>query len=337
MMNIHSLTSQISNKCIDCGSLNIGTVFVRSPKDNNIVEIVKEQGQVAPADDRYVIQRCKDCDSIFLHPYYFEESLAVYQTDRYNKGYFPNNIHTGGGPRIGKSLFPSISRWRNSQAARTFLRQAGFASVKNVRVFDIGCAKGDLVQGFADQGCDAHGVDVSDTVISQAQKRGLNVSLGLFEELDLADSSLDLIVSIQAFEHMLSLDSILREVKRTLKPDGKLIICIPNDIEGYRRYAYPWIWWIIPPMHVRYYTARNIETIFGRHGFKVVGSSTLGSVGGDIASILSWLLKKTPIRSIVNSRVYRLFSMGAEALFLPIDLLLNLAKVHSERVVILRK
>lgn len=158
-----------SVNCIDCGGCNICTVFIRSPKDNNITVPVNKS--VDPCDYLYTILRCKDCGSIFLHPYYFEESFGVYNDERYFTGYFLNNIHTGGGPSLNSPSLSFYTKWRNKRKARLLLKLAGFFQQSNIRVIDIGCAKGELVQAFVDCGCDAYGVDVSEQVVLEAQKK----------------------------------------------------------------------------------------------------------------------------------------------------------------------
>lgn len=249
-----------SVKCIDCGG-GVYTAFIRSPKDNNTV--TPSCKPVAPSNSIYVILRCKDCDSIFLHPYYFEESFAVYSSERYFAGYFPNNIHTGGGPCVSTPGRDSAGAKRyREKRAQFFLKLADLTGKSGIRVVDIGCAQGNLVQGFADCGCEAMGVDVSEEVISAARRRGLKVYHGRYEDIPFPDSYFDLIVSCQTFEHMAGLKEICTQIRKTLKPNGVLIITVPNDIEGYRQKFFRKIWWMIPPMHIRYFTTKNLKNIF---------------------------------------------------------------------------
>jgi len=123
------------------------------------------------------------------------------------------------------------------------------------------------VQALAAMGCQACGVDISETSTNLASEKGLEVYCGRFEDQDLPDHHFDLIFSIQTFEHIADLGKVLQRVKEKLKPGGALLIAVPNDVDGYRGRLYPRRWWMIPPMHIRYFTCRSVEGIFGRHGF----------------------------------------------------------------------
>ena len=52
------------------------------------------------------------------------------------------------------------------------------------RIVDLGCAKGDLVLGFTDCGCDACGIDISEQMVQAAQTKGINVVRGRFEDIE---------------------------------------------------------------------------------------------------------------------------------------------------------
>jgi len=321
--------------CIDCESNNVTSAYIRSPKDDNFTIPIAEY--VEPSDLHYVILRCADCGSIFLHPYYFEESFNLYDDTRYFSGYFPNNIHTGGGPQLRPSRFQSYTRWVNKNQARRFLRMASLPENSETRVVDIGCAKGDLALGFADCGCDACGVDISDQMIQEARKKGVSAIQGKFEDVSISESSFDLITSIEVFEHMSDLKEVLAKIKQALKPGGVLIVQVPNDIDGYRRILFRKIWWMIPPMHIRYFTRRSVENIFGRHGFRVIKIRTQGSVGADIGRVLTWVLKNRAMRWITNLTIYKLVIKIISALLFPIDVILNFLKRHSEMILAMRK
>lgn len=322
--------------CIDCGSNKVYTAFIRSPKDNNITRPTTDS--VRPSDSLYVILHCINCDSFFLHPYYFEESFAVYSTDRYFAGYFPGNIHRGGGPSTTSPRpFVSLTRRQNMKKARFFLRLAGLEQEAHPKIAEIGCSTGNLLQGFVDCGCTVLGVDISEQAISEARKKGLNLYCGRFEDAELPNEYFDLIISCETFEHMAGLENICKKMRQTLKCNGMLIITVPNDIEGYRRIFFRKIWWMIPPMHIRYFTARSVKNIFTQHGFDVTSVKTSGSVGHDVNSIIRWFMKKWGMRRTQNSRAFKSAMTGIQLLCSPIDMCLNVFNKHCSMIVVMRK
>jgi 2-polyprenyl-3-methyl-5-hydroxy-6-metoxy-1,4-benzoquinol methylase len=320
--------------CIDCEQKNLLPAYLRSPKDNNFTVPIADL--VEPSDEHYLIISCQDCSSTFLHPYYFDESFGLYDTQRYFDEYFPDNIHTGGGPKTGVAKFPTYTRWVNKRRAAKFLSLAGLPQNRETRVVDIGCGKGDLVLGFVDCDCDAIGVEVSEQMVSEAVSRGVKALHGRFEDVDVSTSSVDLITSIEVFEHMAGLSKILTKVRQSMKPDGALILQVPNDIDGYRSSLFRRIWWMVPPMHIRYFTRRSVETIFGQYGFDILKIRTQGSVGADLGRILTWWLKRLGFGQIEKRLPYALFLKLIAAILFPIDIILNGFAKHSELILVLK-
>jgi len=320
---------------MDCGGSAVVPAFVREPKDNNYVFPVAADAAVTADNSRYVILRCGDCGSVFLHPAYWQESFGVYATERYNSGYFPDNIHPGGGPNIAPARFPIYNRIRYHRRARQLLKQAGLSALTGLRVLDIGCAAGRLVQGFADLGCDAYGIDVSRPAIENACSKDLQLTLGTFEDAEYPNEFFDLIVSIETFEHMGGLDTILKQIRKKLKPSGRLVIQVPNDLSGYRMGFFRRIWWIIPPMHIRYFTPQNLPRIFDGRGLDAAAVRTFGSFGEDLSLVLIWRLKRAGLKKLTSSLPFRMFVKVLGVLFVPVDCFLNARKRHSEMIVVL--
>lgn len=324
------------NNCIDCHSENITPAYIRFPKGANISKPLGNR-LVKPNDSYYVIFRCENCGSIFLHPFYWEESFSVYTDERYFSGYFPNNIHRGGGPpSTYEPPFPEYSRWRQRRKAQRLLRIADCSHFSSPRVCDIGCASGLLVRAFKDIGCAAYGAEISNQAI-EAQNYGLNVYHGKFEEACYQDEFFDVVIALDVFEHMASLDEIMAEIVRTLKTTGVFLCRVPNDIESYRTYAYRKIWWMIPPMHIRYFTLCSARNIFGRHRLVLSRYSTDGSVGGDMAMILKWLAGKLGMEKLTGSLPWMIMTKARSIALYPVDLMLNMVKKHSELVLVFQK
>ena len=336
-ISIQNSTKTLSNNktiCIDCGLWDTKTVYIRNPKDNNYIMATKES--LTPSDFFYIIVSCNNCNSIFLHPNYFEESFSVYNSKRYFTGYFPNNIHTGGGPNFTPHPFTYYSRLVYKRKAHSLLKSAGLLKHKRIRVIDIGCGRGNLVQGFLDNGCDAYGVDTS-LIAFKSRIKNIKVIHGNYEKPLFQNDYFDLIVSIQTFEHMASLEKIMNQIKKTIKSNGLLIIEVPNDIEGYRVKLFKNIWWMIPPIHIRYFTRQSVKNIFSNFDFRVINITTSGSLGGDLTSIFIYNLKKMHMGRWTNSLFIKIFKQFVKYFFFPFDVLLNVYRNHSEMRIILRK
>jgi SAM-dependent methyltransferase len=91
-------------------------------------------------------------------------------------------------------------------------------------VVDFGCGIGALLErlpaGFKS------GVEVSEPARREAQARGLEVVASTTE---LESASADVVISNHALEHTLAPLDELRELRRILRPGGKLVLWLPID------------------------------------------------------------------------------------------------------------
>jgi 2-polyprenyl-3-methyl-5-hydroxy-6-metoxy-1,4-benzoquinol methylase len=95
-------------------------------------------------------------------------------------------------------------------------------------VLDIGCGRGELLSLLREDGIAARGVDLDKGMITVAQERGLNVSLGCGIEAlrNTPSETLGGIIAIQVIEHLppAVVQELVREAHERLAPGGKLIL-----------------------------------------------------------------------------------------------------------------
>lgn len=75
------------------------------------------------------------------------------------------------------------------------------------------------------------GVDISDSAIKNCKNFGLPVAKCNLDKdtLKFEDNCFDIVFAFEVFEHFANPQHALEEIKRVLKPDGKLLISIPNE------------------------------------------------------------------------------------------------------------
>lgn len=78
----------------------------------------------------------------------------------------------------------------------------------------------------------------------------------------------DVIVSLHVLEHSNNPDALLAEMKQYLKPNGRVILCVPNyESLGYKKHGMGWVWAQPPLMHISHFTAKGLKILLERHGF----------------------------------------------------------------------
>ena len=98
----------------------------------------------------------------------------------------------------------------------------------SVRVLDIGCGNGALLNALSGRIASGVGVDESARILELARRKNSEVSNLKFEIIDgprlpFADGEFDVVISLMSFRY-LDWDPLLAEIKRVTKPGGKLLI-----------------------------------------------------------------------------------------------------------------
>lgn len=110
---------------------------------------------------------------------------------------------------------------------------------------DVGCADGTFTKAMLTKfpQTEGYGLDISETVIEQAQ---FNCPNGNFEagdayNLPYEDNFFDLVHSAETVEHLEEPERAIAEFYRVLKPFGTLIITVPNEhATPYEEHLWKW-------------------------------------------------------------------------------------------------
>lgn len=96
-----------------------------------------------------------------------------------------------------------------------------------VRLLDVGCGRTAAFLQAVSPRID-YGVGVDFKVKEMQLNNIQTVQLKLAEELPFADSSFDVVTLLAVLEHIEHEKPILKEIRRVLKPGGKLILTVPS-------------------------------------------------------------------------------------------------------------
>jgi len=111
-------------------------------------------------------------------------------------------------------------------------------------ILDVGCGTGANLKMLAAHG-QAEGVDISPQAVEFCRERGLDsVKLGAIEHLPYESNSFDLVTALDVIEHLDDDVAGLREMRRVLRTDGRLLVFVPafmflwgvqDDVSNHRR------------------------------------------------------------------------------------------------------
>jgi SAM-dependent methyltransferase len=129
------------------------------------------------------------------------------------------------------------------------------------RVLDIGCRSGSLTRYYS-EGNDVVGVDVDRDALELFRER-----LGLEahwldvdrDPLPFPDSSFDVVACTEVLEHLRFPGAALEEIRRVLKPDGRLVGSVPNATRLRNRWRFLIGELHEDPTHLRQYSPDTIR------------------------------------------------------------------------------
>ncbi len=140
-------------------------------------------------------------------------------------------------------VYDEMSEWFEAQAGTGFYnahydRPAVLAlcgDVTGLRIAELGCGPGYYLAELRDRGADVVGVDGSVALLERARARvGPDIAL-ITHDLELpltmfTDESLDGVVMALVYHHVDNRSGLLREVRRTLRPDGWLVLSTSHPV-----------------------------------------------------------------------------------------------------------
>ena len=201
---------------------------------------------------------------------YYDESLDMLvtnpQPDSENLGKYydsPNYIsHTDG----NKSLFEKLYQAVKNIALKNKLNLINSLSENKGKILDIGAGTGDFLAFVKQNGWQTIGVEPSQKAKEIATKKGVEF---VNETSELENQSFDIITMWHVLEHVPDLEKQIQELKRLLKPNGTLIVAVPNfksfDANHYKEF---WAAYDVP-IHFWHFSKTAIKSLFQKQNMKL--------------------------------------------------------------------
>ena len=205
------------------------------------------------------IVKCHDCGFRFTNPRPKAENLGKY----YESTYYISHSDSR------KGLFASVY-----QMVRKYTLSRKLALISKFQqkgeILDIGCATGQFLNYMAEHGWNTTGIEPDEkTRVHAISEYGLKVYPE--EQLNvLQKSSFDVITMWHVLEHVAELNTRTEQLKNLLKPQGTLIIAVPNcNAYDAKKYGEFWAGYDLP-RHLYHFTKEDVKLLLENHGFTIV-------------------------------------------------------------------
>ena len=181
-------------------------------------------------------------------PHYYESEDYISHTD-HKRSLFEKVYHTIKRKAI-RDKVKLIEYWQNEKGV----------------ILDIGAGTGDFLAEARRQNWKAVGMEPSEKAKALAKQKGICI-IDNYQDLEI--HFFDVITMWHVLEHVPDVEFQIKELKRLLKPDGTIIIAVPNfksyDANHYGKY---WAAYDVP-RHLWHFSKTSMEKLFAKENLKL--------------------------------------------------------------------
>ena len=164
-------------------------------------------------------------------------------------------------------------------------------NVKGKDILEIGCNDGVLLEPLCELGANAVGVDPSESV-EVAKQKGLRVHRGFFsyDSHVTFKNKFDLVLSNNAFAHIIDIHDVVKGVNHVLKPNGEFVF----EVHYLKSLIVENQWDNIYHEHIYYYSLTALNNIFKQYDMTIIDYEIIPIHSGSIRVTVSNSKQETP-------------------------------------------
>ncbi len=205
---------------------------------------------------------CNKCGLQQLNPRMTNKQLEEFYASKYydiysmDKKKLYNRRWVRGKKKVAKGILDALDSKR---------------SLNGLRLLDIGCGHGFLLELARSRSCHVFGVEASLKNAQELNKIGFDVFEGSFQEYVKSNHNrFDVITLSHILEHVNTLQEFLLDVRSCLEPEGLLCVAVPDV--GWQTYygTYPIS---AHTAHIYYFSRNTLQALLELSGFKIISIS----------------------------------------------------------------
>lgn len=253
----------------------------------------------------FPVMRCEGCGVFFLNPM---------PTLEYLNAAYPQDYYAYAAPAARpRSAREKQLRWLIRRALCYTSGLTGDPKFeKPGNMLDIGCGAGHFLIEMREKGWTVQGVEPDARAAARGRQAGLHVRAGTLHDAKFPSEAFDYVRSNHSFEHIHNPREVLREIRRVIRPSGRLFLGVPN-VAGLMARVWGTYWWYLgAPVHTFGYTPSSLSRLLSEEGFEVEQVKYNSTFGGTIGSLQIWVNRNNGRLSedgwIVNSRPLQLLA-----------------------------
>ena len=195
-----------------------------------------------------------DTDSDFLKTFpqpKIEELPKYYESQEYIS-------HTDEKRGLISSLYQLVKKWSLQKKAKLILQQLGDVG----SLLDVGAGTGDFLKVAKVKGWQVHGMEPNKNAAKLALEKGIDLKASLN---DFEGKQFDVVTLWHVLEHIPDLEETILKLAALVKPQGALIIAVPNfksfDAKHYGKF---WAAYDVP-RHLWHFSKESMKNLFAEN------------------------------------------------------------------------
>ncbi|UCE85852.1 MAG: class I SAM-dependent methyltransferase [Deltaproteobacteria bacterium] len=136
------------------------------------------------------------------------------------------------------------------------------------RVLDLGCGRGVLLAALADRGLEVHGVEMNADAAHGADPRAEIRIAPRLRDAEYPAAFFDEVIVWHVLEHLRDPRGTLEEIRRILRPGGRLVLAVPNFSSAQARWAGAAWFHLDVPRHLYHFPVSALRRLLGRTGYR---------------------------------------------------------------------
>jgi len=222
-------------------------------------------------------ENCYICGSVVVNIYRVENDFLVYRCKKcglkwigiitadqiasfYGEKYFSNSDS-----KMGYKDYLADEENHRRNARNILYTIEGIRKLTGLKILDVGCAFGFLLDEARRLKGDVYGVEISGYACEYAKnKLGLDVINGEIDSSHFPPEFFDVVFLIGTIEHLISPKNTIAIINKVLKSDGLFVITTIDTSGLFPLYS------IKPPEHLFYFNHNNISLLLTKLGFKII-------------------------------------------------------------------
>jgi len=235
--------------------------------------------------EQFEIRECGECGFKFTANAENEESIGrYYQSEEYIS-------HSNTSKGLVNAAYHQVRNYMLGCKRQLVEKATG---TKSGQIIDVGTGTGFFLNEMKNRGWEVSGTEKSEDAREFAQKE-FDLEIKKPEQLfQFENESFDAITLWHVLEHIHQLDENMQTFSRLLKPEGKLIIAVPNHTSyDARHYKEFWAAWDVP-RHLWHFGPKQIKQFGEKYGFRLQSLHTM-PFDSFYVSLLSEKYKKSKL------------------------------------------